>query len=189
MTDHEDEELDFDVAGDFEEKGSHGREQHHGQPAHRREKSLEPAKAQLLVLNYLKDRFDITREHLGLHELYLAPKGRVYLGPKGTIANPRMVVLGLLIARISGSVKPSTNLLQAFGNRITKNVIHLNKDQAADFAKGSDLLLKGTEQHDDTSNGYVVLKYEQQTLGCGLMQGKTIKNVLPKAKRLELKYL
>jgi NOL1/NOP2/fmu family ribosome biogenesis protein len=39
------------------------------------------------------------------------------------------------------------------------------------------------------SDGYVLLVHRDQPLGCGLLRGDSIRNMLPKAKRLELKFI
>jgi len=147
-----------------------------------------PKDLQRMVLDYLDERFGLEEKLFEKLGLYLASKGRVYLGPKSAIAKPRVVTLGLLIARISGAVKPSTNLLQVFGKKVTKNFIELTKEQTIVFANGSDVNVE-QNQLADASEGYVLLRYHEAQLGCGLLKGKSIKNMLPKAKRLEIKYI
>jgi NOL1/NOP2/fmu family ribosome biogenesis protein len=149
---------------------------------------LPPKELQRLVLTYLEERFGLESAHFDGFGLYLASKGRVYLGPKNLIGGPRIVTLGLLIARIGGAVKPSTNLLQLFGRKVTRNFIELTREEAISYAKGGDVAL--SDRHVTAStDGYILLRYQYLPLGCGLLKGKTVKNMLPKAKRLELRYL
>jgi len=152
----------------------------------RRKQAMDPAQVKENVLKYLEDRFGLARSLFDIYGLYLAPKGKVYLGPKSAPANIRIVTIGLHIARAEGAIKPTTNLFQVFGDRITKNVVQLEKDQVKDFVRGNDILL-----HDVTgqSDGYVHVRYLDYDLGCAHLKGKNLKNMVPKAKRIELKMI
>ena len=150
--------------------------------------NLPPQKVLGMVTSYLDERFGIGKEGLEGFGLYLASKGRVYLGPKRAIDKPRIVTLGLLIARVSRSVKPSTNLFQLFGRRISRNYIELDRPQTVAFARGEDVRV-AEAQAASCTEGYVLLRYKGFPLGCGFLQGGAVKNLVPKAKRLELRYL
>ncbi len=151
-------------------------------------RELPPKKVMALVSAYLEERFGLGPDAFEGYGMYLASKGRVYLGPKTAIDKPKVVTLGLLIARVGGTVKPSTNLLQLYGRRITRNLIGLDKDQAAAFARGEDVRLQ-EGQDPDCSEGYVLMSYSGTPMGCGFLKAGMVKNLLPKAKRLELKHL
>lgn len=140
------------------------------------------------VFTYLEERFLLERDLFQNFTLYLASKGRIYLGPKNLVQHPRIATVGLLIARISGTIKPTTNLLQLFGRSVKKNFIYLTKDNAKKYARGDDLFISPEEMGDATA-GYVLLRYLDFSLGCGLLKDNKIKNMLPKAKRLELQHL
>ncbi|MBU0533120.1 hypothetical protein KKB44_06525 [Candidatus Micrarchaeota archaeon] len=136
-------------------------------------------------LTYLQERFGIPANLFDDFEFYGASKGRVYLGPKSAISSPEPVSVGFLAARIGNSIKPSTNLIQLFGKYATKNIINLNKENTIKYANGEDVIIDSKEFTD----GYVILSYQGSPLGCGHAKGKTITNLLPKAKRLQLKFL
>src|SRR5512143_126318 len=150
--------------------------------------NMPPKKVLGMVGSYLEERFGIGHEDLGGFGLYMASKGRVYLGPEKAIDRPRVVTLGLLIARVSRSVKPSTNLFQLFGRGIRKNFMELDRAQTVAFARGEDVRVE-SGQSSSCTEGYVLLRYKGFPLGCGFLQGAVVKNLVPKAKRLELKYL
>ncbi len=57
------------------------------------------------------------------------------------------------------------------------NVARLNLNQAYCWVKGGNLEIKA-------SRGYVVLKYGEYYLGCGLSTGEHIKNLYPKHRRI-----
>ena len=147
-----------------------------------------PLEIKQQVLEYLTQRFGLPASLFDSFEFYAGPTGRVILGPKLIDTKIEADTAGLLIARIGKSVKPSTNLLQLFGGSIGKNVIQLDREKAIKYVRGLDLHLDG-DKIGEATGGYVVLKYDRYSLGCGLLQGNQLKNMLPKAKRLELKYL
>lgn len=141
-----------------------------------------------MTLEYLERRFGLPPDLLSDFEFYAGPNGRVILGPRHIDPCLSPDTAGLLIARIGNSVKPSTNLLQVVGSLAVRNVITLDRDKASQYIKGLDLKLT-VEEIGDTTDGYILLKYLVFPLGCGLLQAGHVKNMLPKAKRLEVKYL
>jgi NOL1/NOP2/fmu family ribosome biogenesis protein len=152
----------------------------------KREQTINPGQIKEEVLIYLEERFGLSRSLFDSYGLYLAPKGKVYLGPRKAPANIRIVTIGLHIARAEGAIKPTTNLFQVFGDRITKNVVSLAKEQVKDFVRGNDIQLPDTAGQSD---GYVHVRYLDYDLGCAHLKGKGLKNMVPKAKRIELKMI
>jgi hypothetical protein len=135
------------------------------------------------VLKYFRERFGISESCFDDYGLYMGSRGRVYLGPKNLIDKPPIVAPGVLVARVSEAIKPTSNFLQMFGRRATSNIVEISREQAIAYARGDDL---DAEPGDD---GYVIVSYGGQPLGCGMRKGTSIKNLLPKSKRQELKYL
>jgi len=140
------------------------------------------------ILDYFETRFGISRNHFREFEFYLASKGRVFLGPKKIPAIGEPVSVGILIARMDNNIKPTTNLLQLFGKYADKNIVSLTEQQTKQYAHGDDIKLS-PEQTEKTERGYVILSYCNVLLGCGLLRESLIKNMLPKAKRSELKFM
>jgi NOL1/NOP2/fmu family ribosome biogenesis protein len=151
---------------------------------------IEPCAAndKTLTLEYLERRYGLMPELFADFEFYASANGRIILGPKqiGPFLSPDTA--GLLIARMGNTVKPSTNLLQLVGGLILKNFVALERENAIRYIKGLDLEVTPTEIG-ETTEGYVLLKYITFPLGCGLLQGSHIKNMLPKAKRLDVRFL
>jgi len=143
---------------------------------------------QKLVLNYLEERFGIKQQLFDGFSFYSASKGRIYLGPKNLIDKPKPVTGGILIARISRYIKPTTIFLQLFGKYVTKNIIKLNKERTVRFTKGENLGLSGNEIQ-DALNGYVLVTYLDFPLGCGLLKGNQVRNMIPRPKLLDLEFL
>jgi NOL1/NOP2/fmu family ribosome biogenesis protein len=143
------------------------------------------------VLRYLQERFGLDPALFEGHSFYLAPKGRVYLGPSQVPPSLRIVSPGILIARADSGIKPSTNLFQLFGRHATRNVLSVDKEQAKAFANGADLVIPETAETGAgvTTDGYVLVRYSDYNLGCALLKKGALKNMVPKAKRLELKLI
>jgi len=140
------------------------------------------------VFSYLEERFGLGRSLFDDYGLYMASKGRIYLGPRRVPDLPKIATIGLLVARVTGAVKPSTNLLQALGKQVTRNIVDATREQAIVYARGTDFKPDSSAVSGIT-DGYVLVRYEGASLGCGLLQKGMVKNMLPKAKRLELKFI
>ena len=90
------------------------------------------------ILNYCEERFGISRTIFNNYNWYIGSKNRIYIGPE-EIKRLRPESIGLCIFRLDKTPKPTTNFIQLFGTRITKNFIILNKKDTLDFCNGSDL--------------------------------------------------
>jgi NOL1/NOP2/fmu family ribosome biogenesis protein len=63
-------------------------------------------------------------------------------------------------------------------NQIAKNIIELDQKQTLEWLKGQELYIK-------YSNCFVILKHDNDFLGCGKSTGKKITNFVPKERRLK----
>ena len=138
------------------------------------------------ITAYLEERFGISKSLFKDFRRYSDQKGRILLGPKNVPVPELATSIGLQIASVNGAIKPSTNFLQLFGNHATKSIVHLNKEQTRVYLKGEDLELSGKI---NATEGYVLLKYLDFPVACGLLKGNRIKNVLAKPRRTDLKFL
>lgn len=137
--------------------------------------------------SYMEERFGISRSHFREFGIYSDQKGRVFMAPKKLAAEDIAITVGMQIARTGKAIKPSTNFLQAFGRHAGKGILPLAKEQAVAYARGEDI--KVHARPDGISDGYVLLKYLDFPMGCGLLKDGQIKNVLPKARRMQVKFL
>ncbi|MBI4021390.1 MAG: hypothetical protein HY369_04040 [Candidatus Aenigmarchaeota archaeon] len=135
------------------------------------------------VLAYLEERFGLDPRLLTNLHWYAGAKGRVIVGPP---ALREAVTIGMAVARVQGSVKPTTQALQLLAASVKKNVVDLDRDQAAAFVRGRDLSLDATPLATD---GYVLVRYAGLPLGCAHLRGAQLRNMLPKARRLEVDFL
>ena len=135
------------------------------------------------VLAYFETRFGLQRSLFSDFIFFSGEGGRIYLGPRSFPDLKETLHVGLPAARVGRSIKPSSHLVQLFGRHATKNVVQLTRYEAAAYMQGDDLPAKG-----DATDGHVILMHDGVPLGCGLLRDGVIKNRLPKAKRLALKY-
>lgn len=140
------------------------------------------------VLEYLDQRFGLSRELFTQFAFYLGTRGRIILGPTKIDPSLKVDTLGLLIARLQANIKPSSNLFLTFGTYVVRNMVDLDREDAITYARGYDLK-PDPESCRKASDGYVMLRYNGFPLGCGLLKSGHLKNMLPRAKRLELRHL
>jgi NOL1/NOP2/fmu family ribosome biogenesis protein len=75
--------------------------------------------------------------------------------------------------------KPTTSALQIFGGHASKNLVHLDEEQARVFLAGG---IQPFES--DSEPGYVVVFYRGEVLGCGLYSHRKLVSQIPKERRL-----
>jgi NOL1/NOP2/fmu family ribosome biogenesis protein len=89
---------------------------------------------------------------------------------------------GIYFAKlIDGSVRLSIEGTQILKNQITKNIFELGDDQLELWMKGNELNIKSGK------NGFVIMKYKDNFLGCGKASENKITNFIPKNRRLKEK--
>ena len=115
--------------------------------------------------------------------MYIGSKNRIYIGPEEI---ERLVPesTGLCIFRLDRTPKPTTNFIQLFGKKITKNIINLDRNQTLDLCNGSDL-----EIVSNVEPGFVSLMYKNISLGCGHWNGEILKNQIPKSRFCKINFL
>jgi hypothetical protein len=140
------------------------------------------------LLDYLKQRFGIPPSTFEGFVFYSSTRGRISIGPEQVISRPEPISVGVLAFRAGGALKPTTNLFLIFGKYATKNIIRLDRANASAYAQGNDVRLSA-EDLADCTEGYVIVSYEDTPMGCGHLRDGLVNNLVPKAKRMKLKYL
>ena len=141
------------------------------------------------IFSIIEERFGLDRSLFDGLEFFERSKGRVFAVSKGAsvqLNNAKPVTAGLLFARVHGSVKPSSNIIQLFGSKATKNFLVLDKEQAKQFIQGFDL---DVSDFQGCTDGYIIIKYNSFPLGVGLLKTGKIKNMLNKGKRINVEML
>jgi NOL1/NOP2/fmu family ribosome biogenesis protein len=86
---------------------------------------------------------------------------------------------GLRLARIfPHGFKPTTNAMQVFGARATRNTVELTRDQAQSFVSGTAIALAAQAE-----DGFVIVRHDGFTLGVGLYRHGQLKSQVPLSRR------
>jgi hypothetical protein len=139
------------------------------------------------MLEYLENRFGIEPGTFTGFELMDNGKGRIFALSKATAefcARNNIMSTSLPFMRLDGAAKPTSAMLQVFGRHAQRNVLAISRSKAKEFMEGFDLLVESGSH--SCSDGYVIITYDGFPLGCGLLRGNDIKNMLPKAKRMSV---
>ena len=135
----------------------------------------------------LQEQFGITEikgllvkrgeERLFLFQGNLSPKQIIEL--ENNIPLERV---GIYFAKmVRDKPKLSIEGVQILKNQIKKNIFELDKEQAEQWMTGQELNIKTGKK------GFIILKYEDNLLGCGNASEEKITNFIPKSRRLKLK--
>ncbi len=112
-------------------------------------------------------------------------KNKIYLINKGiadiSLENLRINSLGLYFGEMNDSeIRLSIEGSQLIGNQCTKNILELNEAEAKDWLKGIDL------EKESDNRAYLLLKYNNDFLGCGKSINNRLLNFVPKNRRLKV---
>ena len=94
-------------------------------------------------------------------------------------ANLRIENMGLYFAKEQrDGIRLSLDGVQLIKNQITKNILKVDDEQAKEWLKGNDLLIKA-------DNAFKIIKNNDEFLGCGKSTGEKITNFVPKERRIK----
>lgn len=141
------------------------------------------------IIRKLISQFGITnKEFFKKHILLKNKKKKLFISTKtekkSKLHIPRTERIGLYFGTINkdDTIRLSLEGTQIIAKSATKNILELNHDQAENWLKGYDFDL------DVKKDGYYLLKYKQDFLGCGLIRKNQLYNFLPKTRRLKVLY-
>ena len=143
------------------------------------------------MLTNLKKRFGLDPKLFEDYDFFINNKNKIFILTKKASVMiesypKRLTNIGMLFARKNGNIKPSSNMIQVFGKSARKSVMDLNRARTRIYVEGFDIEFREEIQEKD---GYVILRYGEYNIGCGLFREMNIKNVIPKAKRTRLQFL
>lgn len=88
--------------------------------------------------------------------------------------------IGIYFAKlVDDSIRLSIEGSQILKSQIKKNIFELNSEQAEEWMKGRELLIKTGKR------GFLVMKYKDDFLGTGKASEEKITNFIPKSRRLK----
>ena len=90
--------------------------------------------------------------------------------------------LGVYFANLfGGEIRLSIEGSQILKDQIKQNIFELNEEQAEEWMKGRELLIKTGKR------GFLIMKYKDDFLGTGKASEEKIGNFIPKSRRLKNK--
>ena len=134
------------------------------------------------ILNLIKKQFgaDIKLDYAFLKN----EKGKVYLINKDIskiyIDKIKINSLGLYFAEIrNNEIRLSIEGSQIIGPKATKNIIEMNEQQVKEWMQGNYLEVKSNY------NGFLIIKHNDDFLGCGKYRDGKLFNFVSKARRIQ----
>jgi len=140
------------------------------------------------IKEYFEIRFGLNPNCFNQYAFYTGPRGSIFLGQETSFPLDSIDTLGILVARLQKTVKPTTNFFQLFGRLVTINNIVLNKDQTIKYCSGEDMILS-TGEIGEATRGFVMVSYDNIPLGCALLIENKLLNQLPNQNRIQLQHL
>jgi NOL1/NOP2/fmu family ribosome biogenesis protein len=138
--------------------------------------SKEIKKLNLLLKEQFGNEFDF-KEYV----VFRTPKDRIYIVNREfgehDFSKIRINNVGLyFLSIVKDGVRLSIDGSQLF--KAKKNILELNKKEFEKWMTGEELNL-------EKENGYFLIKYKDDFLGCGKSTGNKILNYVPKARRVK----
>jgi NOL1/NOP2/fmu family ribosome biogenesis protein len=91
-------------------------------------------------------------------------------------ATLKVSMVGLkAFTRVARFIKPTTGMIQVFGNKALKACFNISKEDLDKLLSGESLIRETTIE-----DGYVILRHEKDILGLGLQVNGRIRSQLPR---------
>jgi NOL1/NOP2/fmu family ribosome biogenesis protein len=144
-------------------------------PSSENETSVEKA------WNYIGERFGVERSNLeGFRIKKVA--GDYWLISEQLDTELEVETYGFRFVRITGrGLKPTSYGLQFLADRISKNIVELDREEFLDLLNREEMVPREMEE-----KGYVALRFEGQIVGCGYYMNEKVSSRIPKGRGREL---
>lgn len=135
------------------------------------------------LLNLIKNQFSITNLELNF-VFFSNEENKIFIASKKIhefdLNKLRINNIGLYLAKIEqDGIRLSIEGSQLIGQKVNKNFIELDFNEAKLWFLGHDLEYNGNEK------GYVILKHKNDFLGCGKVKNNKILNFIDKGRRIK----
>ncbi|MBS7641720.1 hypothetical protein KEJ40_00940 [Candidatus Bathyarchaeota archaeon] len=141
------------------------------------------------ILDYLEERYGIPRSVFENYTFLVRGKNSIWIysgHPSILELIPNVSIAGIraLHLSIKKTLKPTTIFLQVFGKYATKNVVELeSEEEAVTFMSGGSIA-----RYYDVEEGFVVVKFGSDVLGCGLYSNGVLRSKIPKTLRVRFEW-
>ncbi len=140
------------------------------------------------LIHQLTEQFGLINSDFFKNHMFLVNnKKKVFISTKNEpdqkFRYPKTEKVGLYFATINkdSTLRLSLEGSQIVGKLASKNILELNTQDAENWLKGFDFDVS-------IDDGYYILKYKQDFIGCGLIRNNKLFNFLPKTRRLKSLY-
>ncbi len=134
------------------------------------------------ITGFLKDRFGIEEEHLEGYHFY---EGRRSVWFSTVEMDPEFFGMKKVefpgiraLRKINGHYKPTTFFLQILGAHATRNLIDLGREELRELLEEGRL----AKDFPGVDEGYVIITYGGEILGCGLYSRGRLKAQFPRGR-------
>jgi len=112
-------------------------------------------------------------------------KNRIFIVNKDIseidLSKLRINSIGLYFCEINNQdIRLSIEGSQIVGPKATKNIVEISKEQTKQWFKGEDLEIEGNYE------GFVIIKYNDDFLGCGKYKDGRVLNYVSKSRRINV---
>ena len=140
-----------------------------------------------VILEYLKEQYGFSEELN--YQFLLSNKDNLYAINKDIekidLNDTRVNSLGLYMGEMKQDVlRLSMEGAQLVGPHANKSILDIGRDQLRSWMKGEDLVMKQTEVND--MRDFVLLRHDDDIVGCGKMKEGKVLNFVPKTRRVSL---
>jgi NOL1/NOP2/fmu family ribosome biogenesis protein len=149
-------------------------------------RTVEGRPSRRAVVEFWSDRFGMPPETFEEHTFWERGAGKIWAFRGDVPAPARIQGLGMAVLRTrQDHWKPTTNAAQRFGRAATRNVIHLDADEAELFVAGEDQALEW-----DGDWGYLIASHDlaagPEPIGVGLYVHGDLRSQVPKGRRRDV---
>ncbi|QSG15355.1 DUF7122 family protein [Halapricum desulfuricans] len=154
-------------------------------PATEAKRDVESRPTREAIVDFWADRFGVDPEAFEAYTFWERGNGKVWAFADDLETPVDVEALGMSFMRTRQEHwKPTTEAVQRFGARATRNVIHLDRGAAERFLAGED-----QQREWDGDWGYLIVTHdiagEPEPIGVGLYVHGELRSQIPKGRRRE----
>jgi len=154
-------------------------------PATEGERDVESRPTREAIVSFWVDRFGVDPETFESDTFWERGNGKIWVFAEDVETPVDIEALGMSFMRTRQEHwKPTTEAVQRFGDRATRNIIHLDREAAERFLAGEDQQLEW-----DGDWGYLIVTHDiagdTEPIGVGLYVHGELRSQIPKGRRRE----
>lgn len=142
-----------------------------------------------LIIDKINERWGCKVDYAGLDCSFLQSKDdKIHIIDNKIkevdLSRLRINSMGLYIAELfKNEIRLSSEGAEFLGKQATRNIVELDVDEFRMWMSGEEIELKNNPEN--TSDGFVIVKYKDDIIGCGKLKDKLLLNFLSKIRRVK----